>query len=230
MKLLFDLFPVVLFFIAYKMYDIYIATAVIIVATVVQIGYLYLKEKRVEKIHIITLVLILLLGGLTLVLQDERFIKWKPSIVNWGFALVFLGSHYIGQKTIVERMMGQAITMPSAIWVRLSWLWIAFFIIAGVTNLYVAFNYDTDTWVNFKLFGLTGMTIVFIIIQSFYIKDYIQETDSEAEASALLDGHNEDELTEKLAEKNADNQNKRLQNSFKENKGFPCFTQFLLTM
>ncbi len=208
MKLLFDLFPVVLFFIAYKMYDIYIATAVIIVATVVQIGYLYLKEKRVEKIHIITLVLILLLGGLTLVLQDERFIKWKPSIVNWGFALVFLGSHYIGQKTIVERMMGQAITMPSAIWVRLSWLWIAFFIIAGVTNLYVAFNYDTDTWVNFKLFGLTGMTIVFIIIQSFYIKDYIQETDSEAEASALLDGHNEDELTEKLAEKNADNQNK----------------------
>ncbi len=208
MKLLFDLFPVVLFFIAYKMYDIYIATAVIIVATVVQIGYLYLKEKRVEKIHIITLVLILLLGGLTLVLQDERFIKWKPSIVNWGFALVFLGSHYIGQKTIVERMMGQAITMPSAIWMRLSWLWIAFFIIAGVTNLYVAFNYDTDTWVNFKLFGLTGMTIVFIIIQSFYIKDYIQETDSEAEASALLDGHNEDELTEKLAEKNADNQNK----------------------
>jgi len=201
MKLLFDLFPVVLFFIAYKMYDIYVATAVIIVASVVQVGYFYLKHKRVEKMHIITLALILVLGGLTLILQDEDFIKWKPTIVNWGFALVFLGSHYIGQKPIVERMMGQAISLPSEIWIRLSWLWIAFFIISGITNLYVAFNYDTDTWVNFKLFGLMGMTIVFIIIQGIYISRYIQESDSEAEAEALLDGHNEDELTEKIQEK-----------------------------
>lgn len=198
MKLLFDLFPVVLFFIAYKMYDIYVATAVIIVASVVQVGYFYLKNKRVEKMHVITLLLILVLGGLTLVLQDEDFIKWKPTIVNWGFALVFLGSHYIGQKPIVERMMSGAITLPELIWLRLSWLWIAFFIISGITNLYVAFNYDTDTWVNFKLFGLMGMTLVFIVIQGIYISRYIQESDSEAEAEALLDGHNEDELTEKL--------------------------------
>jgi len=198
MKLLFDLFPVVLFFIAFKMYDIYVATAVIIVATVLQVSYMYIKHKRVEKIHIITLALILVLGGLTLVLQDETFIKWKPSIVNWGFALVFLGSHYIGQKPIIERMMSQAITLPKPIWLNLSWLWIAFFIISGLTNLYVAFNYDTDTWVNFKLFGLMGMTIVFIIIQGIYISRYMQESDSEAEASALTEGHNEDELIEKL--------------------------------
>lgn len=207
MKLLFDLFPVVLFFIAYKMYDIYTATAVIIVASVVQVGYFYLKHKRVEKIHIITLALILVLGGLTLVLQDEDFIKWKPTIVNWGFALVFLGSHYIGQKPIVERMMGQAISLPEIIWIRLSWLWITFFIFSGVTNLYVAFNYDTDTWVNFKLFGLMGMTVVFILIQGIYISRYIQETDSPAESEAILDGHTEDELTEKLQKKD-DNSNK----------------------
>jgi len=198
MKLLFDLFPVVLFFIAYKMYDIYTATAVIIVASLAQVAYFYLKHKRVEKMHIITLALILVLGGLTLVLQDEDFIKWKPTIVNWGFALVFLGSHYIGQKPIVERMMGQAISLPELIWVRLSWLWIAFFIVSGITNLYVAFNYDTDTWVNFKLFGLMGMTIVFIIIQGLYISRYIQESDSEAEAEALKEGHTEDELIENL--------------------------------
>lgn len=198
MKLLFDLFPVVLFFIAYKIYDIYIATAVIIVASVVQVAYFYMKNKRVEKMHVITLALILVLGGLTLVLQDEDFIKWKPTIVNWGFALVFLGSHYIGQKPIVERMMGQAIALPDMIWIRLSWLWIAFFIFSGITNLYVAFNYDTDTWVNFKLFGLMGMTIVFIIIQGLYISRYIQESDSDAEAEALQEGHTEDELIENL--------------------------------
>ncbi|WEJ63753.1 septation protein A [Thiomicrorhabdus lithotrophica] len=198
MKLLFDLFPVVLFFIAYKMYDIYTATAVIIVASVVQVAYFYMKHNRVEKMHVITLVLILVLGGLTLVLQDEDFIKWKPTIVNWGFALVFLGSHYIGQKPIVERMMGQAIALPEMIWIRLSWLWITFFIFSGITNLYVAFNYDTDTWVNFKLFGLMGMTVVFIIIQGLYISRYIQESDSDAEAEALQEGHTEDELIENL--------------------------------
>lgn len=198
MKLLFDLFPVVLFFIAFKMYDLYVATAVIIVATMLQVGYMYLKHKRVEKMHIITLLLIVVLGGLTLVLQDEAFIKWKPTLVNWGFALVFLGSHYIGSKPIIERMMSQAISLPDEIWIRLSWLWIAFFMISGITNLWVAFTFDTDTWVNFKLFGLMGMTLVFIIIQGLYISQYIQESDSEAEAEALVDGHTEDELLEKL--------------------------------
>ncbi|MDG6772948.1 septation protein A [Thiomicrorhabdus sp. ZW0627] len=188
MKLLFDLFPVVLFFIAYKMYDIYTATAVIIVATVVQVGYVYFKHKRVEKMHVITLVLILVLGGLTLALQDEDFIKWKPTIVNWGFALVFLGSHVIGNKPIIRRMMDQAIHLPDVIWTRLSIMWVVFFLISGIVNLYVAFNYDTDTWVDFKLFGLMGMTIVFILLQGLYISRYIQESDSKAEADELLDG------------------------------------------
>lgn len=188
MKLLFDLFPVILFFIAYKMYDIYTATAVIIVATIVQVGYMYFRHKRVEKIHIITLVLVVLLGGLTIFLQDEAFIKWKPTIVNWGFALVFLGSHYIGSKPIVQRMMDQAISLPANIWRNVSYLWIAFFILSGIVNLYVAYNYDTDTWVNFKLFGLMGMTLVFIVLQGIYISRYMEESQSEAEEQALLDG------------------------------------------
>lgn len=192
MKLLFDLFPVILFFIAYKMYDIYTATAVIIIASVTQVLYFYLKNRRIEKMHIITLVLILVLGGLTLYLQDEDFIKWKPTIVNWGFALAFLGSHYIGKKPIIQRMMDQMIQLPELVWGRLSWLWIAFFVLSGATNLYVAFNYDTDTWVNFKLFGLMGMTLVFIIIQGIYINKYMQESDSEAEGELLLEGNDMD--------------------------------------
>ncbi|WP_319379672.1 septation protein A [Thiomicrorhabdus sp.] len=187
MKFLFDFFPIVLFFIAYKTYDIYTATAVIIAATAVQVSYVYLKHRRVEKMHLITLALIVILGGLTLALQDEAFIKWKPTIVNWGFALVFAGSHFIGQKPIIQRMMDQAIHLPQEIWFRLSWLWVAFFILSGIVNLYVAYQYDTDTWVNFKLFGLMGMTLIFILLQGLYISRYLQESDSEAEAESLIE-------------------------------------------
>lgn len=210
MKLLFDLFPVVLFFIAYKMYDIYVATAVIIVATIAQVAYVYAKDKRVEKMHLITLGLILVLGGLTLILQDENFIKWKPTIVNWGFALVFLGSHFIGEKPLIERMMGQALHLPHLIWRRLSYMWIAFFVLAGVLNLYVAFNFSTDIWVDFKLFGLMGLTVVFILLQGVYISRYVQESDSEAEGAKLADGVDEHALNtadaDQPAEKTASQQ------------------------
>ncbi|KUJ75302.1 septation protein A [Thiomicrospira sp. XS5] len=176
MKLLFDLFPVILFFIAFKLYGIYVATAVAIVASILQVAYVYAKNKRVEKMHIITLALIVILGGATLIFQDEAFIKWKPTVVNWGFALVFLGSHYIGQKPIIRRMMDQAISLPERVWLNLSYMWIVFFIFSGIANIYVAYQYDTDTWVNFKLFGLMGLTLVFIIIQGIYISRYIKET------------------------------------------------------
>ncbi len=199
MKLLFDLFPVVLFFIAYQMYDIYTATLVIILATIVQVAYLYIKHKRVEKLHIITLVLVVLLGGLTLILQDEAFIKWKPTIVNWGFAIVFLGSHYIGQKPIIQRMMGSMIELPEQVWSRLSWLWIGFFVLSGVANLYVAFNYDTDTWVNFKVFGLMMMTIVFILLQGLYIHrhmDDLEPNDLDAKSTEARENNQKNNTVE----------------------------------
>ena len=192
MKLLFDLFPVILFFIAYKAYDIYVATAVIIVASALQVTFVYLKHRRIEKMHLITLGLVVLLGGLTLILHDEAFIKWKPTIVNWGFALVFFGSHFIGHKPIIQRMMGQAIQLPSAIWLKLSGLWIGFFIFSGLLNLYVAYTFDTNTWVNFKLFGLMGLTLVFIILQGLYISRYMQDDSAMKETL--------EESTELLAE------------------------------
>lgn len=173
MKFLFDLLPVILFFIAFKVYGIFVATAVAIIASVLQVAYVYFKYKKVEKTHLITLALIVILGGLTLILHDETFIKWKPTIVNWGFALAFLGSHFIGKKPIIQRMMDNAIKLPNPIWTKLSFLWIIFFIFSGLINIYVAFNYDTDTWVNFKLFGLMGLTLVFIVAQGFYISRYI---------------------------------------------------------
>lgn len=180
MKILFDLFPVILFFIAYKMYDIYIATGVAIVATIVQVGYLYARYRKVEKIHLITLALIVILGGATILLQDEAFIAWKPTIVNWGFAAVFLASHYMfGNKPIVRRMMEGLIQMPDPIWMRLSYMWIAFFVFSGVINLWVYYNFSLDAWVNFKLFGLMGLTFAFILIQGLYISRYTQQDETE---------------------------------------------------
>ncbi|HEY9017967.1 septation protein A [Thiomicrospira sp.] len=185
MKLLFDLFPVFLFFIAYKMYDIYVATGVIIVATIIQVSYLYARHRRVEKIHLITLGLIVLLGGATLLLHDERFIAWKPTIVNWGFALVFLASHYVmGNKPIVRRMMDAMIELPDQIWIRLSYLWIGFFVFSGLINLWVYYNFSLDAWVNFKLFGLMGLTFAFILLQGLYISRYTQISNNEETESS----------------------------------------------
>ncbi len=175
MKLLFDLFPVILFFIAYKLYDIYTATAVAIAASVAQVFFVYMKHRKVEKMHLITLALILVLGGLTLALHDETFIKWKPTLVNWGFALVFWGSHYIGKKPIIRRMLDEALTLPEHVWQRLSMLWITFFIFSGALNLFVAYTFSTDIWVNFKLFGLMGLTVIFIILQGLYLAKYMQD-------------------------------------------------------
>ncbi|BBP43684.1 septation protein A [Thiosulfativibrio zosterae] len=180
MKLLFDLFPVILFFIAFKLYGIYVATAVAIAASVVQVSYMYLKHKTVEKMHLITLAIIVVMGGATLILHDEVFIMWKPTVINWGFALVFLGSHFIGKKPIIRRMMDGSLSLPDNIWVKLSAMWIVFFIFSGFLNLYVAYNYDTDTWVNFKLFGLMGLTLVFIVIQGIYISRYLKPEDEDS--------------------------------------------------
>ncbi|WP_024851115.1 septation protein A [Hydrogenovibrio kuenenii] len=175
MKLLFDFFPILLFFIAFKLFGIYVATAVAIAASVLQVAYVYLKNKRIENMHLVTLALIVILGGATLIFHDETFIKWKPSIVNWGFALAFLGSHFIGKKPIVRRLMDQALYLPDKVWNRLSYMWVVFFILSGIANIYVAYHYDTDTWVNFKLFGLMGLTLAFILVQGLYISRYIQD-------------------------------------------------------
>ncbi len=180
MKILFDFLPILLFFIAYKIYDIYVATAVIIVASIAQVGLFWLKHHRVEKMHLITLVLVVILGGATIFLHNPLFIYWKPTIVNWLFALVFLGSQFIGQKNVLQRMLEEQITLTSQnVWLRLNIAWVAFFIAMGMVNLYVAFNFEENTWVNFKLFGMMGLTIVFVIGQSLYLAQYIMPEDDE---------------------------------------------------
>lgn len=172
MRLFFDFLPILLFFIAYKTYDIYTATVVVMVATAIQAAIMWFMYRRVEKMLLFSLALILILGGTTLLLHDETFVKWKPSVLNWAFALAFLGSQYIGKKSLIERMMGQNITLPANIWTRLNLAWVTFFTSLGFANIYVAFNYSTDTWVNFKLFGMMGLTLAFIIGQALYLSRY----------------------------------------------------------
>lgn len=174
MRFLYDFFPILLFFIAYKIYGIYAATAVAIAASFIQVAGFWLKHRRFETMHLITLGLITVLGGATIWLHDEAFIKWKVSVVNWLFGLVFLGSQFIGKRCLAERMMGSAITLPAPIWLRLNVAWSIFFITMGMINVYVIYNYDTDTWVNFKLFGMMGMTFTFVIAQGFYLARFLE--------------------------------------------------------
>ena len=178
MKFLFDLFPILLFFLAYKLYDIYVATAVAIVAAFLQTGLYWLKHRKFETMHLVMLGILVLFGGLTLVLHDPVFIKWKPTVVNWLFALIFLGSRFIGQRTLVERMMSHAISVPTAVWLKLNWAWTLFFIAIGLVNLYVAYRYSEAVWVNFKLFGMLGLTLVFVFAQAFYLSRFMETGDS----------------------------------------------------
>ncbi len=181
MKYLFDFFPVLLFFIAYKLFDIYVATAVIIGATFLQVGVFWLKHRRFQTSHLVTLVLVSGFGGATLLLHNPNFIKWKPTVLNWLFAAAFLGSQFIGEKSLVQRMMDQAVALPAAIWRRLNLSWVVFFIVMGAANLYVAFNFSENTWVNFKLFGIMGLTLLFVLLQALFISRHAHEPPSASE-------------------------------------------------
>ena len=190
MKFLFDLFPLLLFFAAFKFYGIYAATFAAIVGSALQVGLYWLKTRSFEKMHIITLVIILVMGGLTLALRDDRFIKWKPTILYWIFSIIILGSHFIGKATVMERLMGSQISMPSTVWSKVNLSWGLFFLITGLLNVYMAFYYGgseiteqarTDVWVNFKVFGLMILTLAFAIIQAIMIAKYIQPDEKETE-------------------------------------------------
>ena len=216
MKFLVDFFPVILFFVAYKLYGIYVATAVAIAAAAMQVLWTRIRHKRTERMHLVTLALLVVFGGLTLALRDPIFVMWKPTIVNWLFAGAFLFSQFIGEKTLVERMMSQAIEVPHRIWRRLNLAWVGFFVVSGLANLYVVYigsgffqarqalvdatgepdvdlahcidlfadaqlalcqvaQSSEELWVNFKLFGIMGLTIVFVIAQAFYLARHIQD-------------------------------------------------------
>jgi intracellular septation protein len=178
MKFLFDIFPVILFFAAYKLADIFVATAVAIGATFLQIGWVWFRTRKVDNMLWVSLVIIVVFGGATLLLQDETFIKWKPTVLYWLFGAVLLIADLVFGKNLIRSMMGAQIELPEPVWARLNMSWAVFFLLMGVLNLYVAFNYATDTWVNFKLFGGTGLMLVFVLAQAFVLSKYVEDKSS----------------------------------------------------
>jgi intracellular septation protein len=176
MKFLFDLFPVILFFLAFKVYDIFVATAVAIAAAIAQIGWLWLRHRQVDKMMWINLAIIVIFGGATLVSQNETFIKWKPTALYWLLATVLLVSNQIFRKNLVQTLLEKQIVLPMLVWNKLNLGWIGFFISMGCVNLYVAFSFSLDTWVTFKLFGATGLMFIFIILQVIMLGRYLKDT------------------------------------------------------
>lgn len=174
MKMLADLFPVILFFIAYQLFDIYVATQVAIAAAALQIAYHKFRYGQVANTQWLTLGLLVVFGGLTLALRDPTFIKWKPTVVNWLFAGAFLLSQLFMRRSLLRRMMDHAVALPDAVWLRLNTAWVLFFFSMGVVNLYVAYNYSEQTWVNFKLFGFLGLTLAFMLAQGFYLARHME--------------------------------------------------------
>ncbi len=180
MKLLFDLLPVILFFVVYKFVDIYAATAAAIATTVLQIAWLKLSRRPVENMQWASLAIIVVFGGMTLLLHDEMFIKWKPTVLYGLFALALLGTRLATGRNLIRSMMGKQLTLPDPIWDRLNAAWVAFFLALGVLNIWIAYTFSTDVWVNFKLFGSMGLMVVFIFAQSIWLARHMQERPASA--------------------------------------------------
>ena len=174
-KFLFDLFPVILFFIAFKFSGIFTATTVAIAATIAQIIYSKIRYGKVEKMLIMSGAIISILGGITLLLHDKTYIMWKPTVLYWVLAITLLISNLFFKKNFIQQMMTKMIDAPTTIWNRLNFAWAIFLVLLGFLNLYVAFNYTENVWVNFKLFGVTSIMFIFIMGQTLALKKYLIE-------------------------------------------------------
>ncbi|MCN4145292.1 MAG: septation protein A [Thiohalomonas sp.] len=193
LKFIYDFLPIIIFFGTYKLTDndIYAATTAAIIATLIHSAIQWFMHKKLEKQHIINLVVILFFGALTLLFQDDTFIKWKVTVINWIFGLLLLGSQFVGKKNIIQRQLDEAIQLPESIWVRLNIIWVAFFMFCGLLNLYVAFYYGAELtaearqaiWVDFKMYGMLGLTFAFMIFQIFYLQRHILVDDLVAETT-----------------------------------------------
>lgn len=180
MQLFLDLLPVIAFFVAYRLGGIYVATSVLIAGVLIQTAVSWIRHRKVSPMLLTTAAIVLVFGGLTLWLHDSAFIKWKPTIVNWLLAAAFLVSHLWRGQTLVQRMMGAQVTLESAQWSRLNLIWIAYFMVCGALNLYVAFHFSESTWVSFKLFGLFGLTLVFALLQGVWIARHSESDEPKA--------------------------------------------------
>jgi intracellular septation protein len=178
MKLLLDFLPIAVFFAAFKLFDIWVATGVAIAATVAQIAWLRYSTGKVEPMQWLSLGVIVLFGGATLLAHNDTFIKWKPTVLYWLMGGALAVGQLVFRKNLLKSLMGAQMTLPESAWRSLTWSWTSFFAVMGVINLWVAFHYDLDTWVNFKLFGGLGLMVLFVIGQAVYLSKYMKtETD-----------------------------------------------------
>ena len=169
MQLLVDFIPLIAFFVAFVAFDLYVATATIIVVTALQIAYQWFRHRKVNKMLLISGVLVAVLGGITLALRNPVFLQWKLTVVNWLFAAGFLGSQIFGSKTFTERIMGHAVELEPAMWRQLNTMWVVNFAVIGALNLYVMYNFDLQIWVYFKTFGMIGLTLLTAVGQALWI-------------------------------------------------------------
>ena len=174
MQLLADYFPLLLFFVAFKLADIYVATAVAIAASVAQIAYFRWRRGRIEVVHWLSLVIIATFGSATLLLHDDIFIKWKPTVLYWLFGSILAVGRLAFGKHLIASLL-KDLTLPDAVWARITWSWVAFFAVMGAANLYIAFHFSTDTWVNFKVWGGIGLVLLFALGQAFALARYLPE-------------------------------------------------------
>jgi intracellular septation protein len=208
MKLLFDFLPIILFFVAFKVADankaaaaafatshfgfmvsggivgaeeapVLLATVVVVIATLAQVTWLLARGKKIDMILWVSLALVVIMGGLTIWLHSETFIKWKPTLLYWVMAAALLIAWLGWRKNLIRTLLGEQLTLPDPIWQRLNWAWAAFFALMGALNLWVAYRFETPTWVNFKLFGIMGMLLVFALGQGLYLSRYINEDEKE---------------------------------------------------
>jgi intracellular septation protein len=175
MKFLFDLFPVFLFFLAFKLAGIFVATAVAIGATFAQIGWVWWRHRRVDAMLWASLAIVTVFGGATLLLHDETFIKWKPTVLYWLFSGVLVVSAFGFEKNLIRTMLSKQLQLPDPVWARLNLAWAAFFVLMGTLNLFIAFRFPLDVWVNFKLFGGMGLMLVFVLLQGVMLSKYIEK-------------------------------------------------------
>ena len=180
MHLFYEIFPIVLFFITFKLYGIYVATAVGIIATLLQVLISRLWSKKWDRKQLVTLAVFLVFGGLTLYFHDPIFVKWKPTVVFWIFALVILGYWLFTRKPLMQRLMENMLQekylIPEKIWKRLNVMWALFFLILGAINLYVAYQFSNNAWVNFKFYGITSALFLFSLFQAYYLMRYSVES------------------------------------------------------
>lgn len=173
MQALVDFLPVVAFVVAYWLVDFKTAVLVIMVAMVLQVAVTWLVKREVSRMTLASAGLVVVLGGVSLLLKNDLIFKWKPTVLNWAFAAVFLGSHFIGEKTVVQRLLQSVakgeINLAARDWRTLNLMWVAFFLVSGAANIYVAYAYPENVWVNFKLFGLLGLTVVFVLLQAAWL-------------------------------------------------------------